>query len=176
MASKALVCCVVLLALLGFSVAADKAKALNEMDVDELRTEVRRFREDQTEILSRLGEAERRASEAEMSRDAMVANAAGAGSGDKSLEGQGKAFMEVQQRMSKEMGQMGRSLGEAREDYTKAKMRVRELEEEMVQARKAMRDCMNRHAPHMKGAFSEQEMHKIREQQLKNTRLGKDEM
>jgi hypothetical protein len=55
-------------------------------------------------MLSRLGEAERRASEAEKSRDAMVANAAGEGSGDKSLEGQGKAFMEVQKRMSEEMG------------------------------------------------------------------------
>ena len=67
---------------------------------------MRRQREDQAEILSRLGEAERRASEAEKSRDAMVANAAGAGSGDQSLEGQGKAFMEVQKRMSEEMGSL----------------------------------------------------------------------
>ena len=57
-------------------------------------------------MLSRLGEAERRASEAEKSRDAMGANAAGEGSGDKSLEGQGKAFMEVQKRMSEEMGSL----------------------------------------------------------------------
>jgi hypothetical protein len=40
MATKALVCCVVLLALLGVAFAADKSKAVNEMDVEELRTEV----------------------------------------------------------------------------------------------------------------------------------------
>ena len=40
MASKALVYCVVLLALLGVALAADKTKAVNEMDVEELRTEV----------------------------------------------------------------------------------------------------------------------------------------
>jgi chromosome segregation ATPase len=105
------------------------------------------LKQDNNDLLAKLGNSEKRAEEASSSLTSLLEQMS---KGETSAGAQGKVFGEVQKRTQQEIGRMSQMLSKAHEENRESKFRIRQLEEEMVQARKAMRDCMNRHAPHMK--------------------------
>jgi hypothetical protein len=105
------------------------------------------LKQDNNDLLEKLGNSEKRAEEASSSLTSLLEQMS---KGETSAGAQGKAFGEVQKRTQQEIGRMSEMLSKAHAENRESKFRIRQLEEEMVQARKAMRDCMNRHAPHMK--------------------------